>query len=208
MAARHAMIFILSSPSGAGKTTMAKMILQNIANIVPSISVTTRGQRENEKDGRDYWFWDEQKFREKSAEGAFLEHAKVFDHFYGTLHAPVARQLREGRDVLFDIDWQGARQLRENPICPMVGIFILPPSLAELESRLHRRALDDGKTVARRMEGAKCEMTHWNEYEYVLVNDDISRCYDKIHHIITAERLRKKHYPQMKTALRALLEES
>jgi guanylate kinase len=188
---RRGLLLILSSPSGAGKTTLTRMLLQDKAlDLTLSVSVTTRERRSSEADGIHYHFITMRQFETMRAAGDLLESAEVHSHRYGTPRAPVETVLAEGRDMLFDIDWQGAQQLREALGSDVVSIFILPPSMRELRARLDRRAEDSATQIAGRLENARKEIARWRHYDYVLVNDDLQRAYGEIVSIITAERLR------------------
>ncbi len=188
---RRGILFVLSSPSGAGKSTLSRRLLAADPAFALSVSATTRPPRPGEVDGRDYYFVSSERFAEMVAEGEMLEHATVFGNRYGTPRAPVERAIRAGRDVLFDVDWQGAQQLRASDLGQsVVQLFILPPSIAELERRLEARSQDDPATIDRRMAAARDEISHWAEYEYVLINDDLDRCFSRMETIIAAERLR------------------
>ncbi len=203
---RRGLMFVLSSPSGAGKTTMSRRLLVDDPDIVMSISVTTRPPRANEIDGRDYHFVTDARFEELEKSRQLLEWATVFGFRYGTPQAPVAAILDAGRDVLFDIDWQGAQQLEwADAAADLVRIFILPPSLAELERRLRTRATDRDDVVAARMQRAEAEISHWNEYDYILVNDDPDVCLGAIRAILKAERLRRSRQPGLAGFVAALL---
>lgn len=186
------MMLVLSSPSGAGKSTIARALLKAEASLVLSVSATTRAPRPGEKDGVDYYFVDVPKFERMRADGEFLENARVFDNYYGTPRIHVEQQLAVGNDVLFDIDWQGTQQLRENARDDLVSVFILPPSLKELEQRLRSRGQDSDEVVRKRMARAADEMSHWPEYDYVLVNYDIDQSIAQVRAILTAERLRRR----------------
>jgi len=188
-------MLVLSSPSGAGKTTLARRLLETEKHLELSVSVTTRARRSAEVDGRDYKFIDELTFQSMVNGDQFLERAEVFGNSYGTPAAPVEEALADGRDVLFDIDWQGARQLKEGSGVDVVGVFILPPSLEELERRLKTRAQDSGDVVAKRMAAAVSEMSHLDEYDYVLVNKDLGESLAKLHTILLAERMRRERHP-------------
>ena len=188
---RRGLMFVLSSPSGAGKTTLSRRLLQSETQVAMSVSVTTRAKRPGEIDGKDYYFIDDAQFDRMVADGDLLEHAIVFDHKYGTPKAHVMRELNAGRDVLFDIDWQGTHQLREHCRADLVSVFILPPSLAELERRLKTRAQDSDETVAKRMGKAVDEISHWEEYDYVVVNTDIDKALEHIRRILYAERFKR-----------------
>ena len=185
-------MLVLSSPSGAGKTTLAAKLLESDPDIFMSVSVTTRNPRTGEIDGTHYHFIQKTEFERMRAENGLLESAEVFGHYYGTPRAAVEQKLDEGIDVLFDIDWQGAQQLRENREKDLVSIFVLPPSGKELESRLRRRAQDSDKVVAGRMAGAAGEISHWAEYDYIIVNQDIDDSQNDIHAIVRAERLKRE----------------
>jgi guanylate kinase len=187
---RRGLMLVLSSPSGAGKTTISRLLLEKEPDLEMSVSVTTRQKRPNEVNGRDYHFIDQAAFDELVARDDLLEHARVFDHCYGTPRRPVEKALREGCDVLFDIDWQGAKQLRERAPDDLVGVFILPPSLAELERRLKQRAADPADVVQRRMAKAMEEISHYHEYDFVVVNADVERCLGDVRSILRSERLR------------------
>lgn len=189
---RRGLMLVMSSPSGAGKTTITRALLDQDDNIAMSVSATTREPRPGEVDGKDYYFIDKSKFEDMVANGEFLEHAKVFDNYYGTPKAPVEEALGQGKDVLFDVDWQGARDLRHAARDDQVSIFILPPSHAELERRLYNRAQDSEEVVKKRMSKAASEMSHWGEYDYIVVNVDIDDSVAKVKSILTAERLRRQ----------------
>ena len=183
-------MFVLSSPSGAGKTTISRMLLERDPHIRMSVSVTTRPMRPGEVDGRDYHFVDRATFDRMVAEGQFLEHAEVFGNMYGTPRAQIEQALNEGQDFLFDIDWQGTQQLRQHIRVHVVPVFLLPPSLDELRHRLKSRGTDSDEVIEGRMARARDEISHWDAYDYVLVNDDIDACYHKVRAILDAERLR------------------
>jgi guanylate kinase len=193
-ASRRGMILILSSPSGAGKTTLTRMLMQDSAlDLTLSVSVTTRKRRSSEVDGIHYRFLaDRAEFERMKAAGELLESAEVHGNGYGTPHAPVEKVLAEGRDMLFDIDWQGAKQVRERLGDDVVSIFVLPPSMRELRARLERRAEDTASSIQARFENAKREIERWRDYHYVVVNDDLNRAYGDIVTIVTAERLRSR----------------
>lgn len=184
-------MFVLSSPSGAGKTTMARRLLAEDGGLVVSVSVTTRLPRPGEVDGVHYHFVGDIEFDRLIDEGALLEWAQVFGYRYGTPLAPVRAALNEGRDVIFDIDWQGTQQLKAHDAKDVVGVYLLPPSVAELERRLRGRAADSAAVIAARMSRAAAEISHWGEYDYVLVNDDAETCFAQIRAILAAERLRR-----------------
>jgi guanylate kinase len=189
-ARRRGLMLVLSSPSGAGKTTLSRMLLTADSNLVMSISATTRARRSNEADGRDYHFISTEEFERRIGRGEFLEHATVFGHRYGTPRAPVMDALARGQDVLFDIDWQGTQQLKQQRD-DVVSIFLLPPSRGELERRLKARAQDSEDVVARRMAKADDEISHWAEYDYVLVNANLEQTLVQLQTILSAERLRR-----------------
>ncbi len=188
---RRGLLLVLSSPSGAGKSTLSKLLLQKDNNIEISVSTTTRKPRPGEIDGKDYHFVSVEEFEKLVREDGFLEHAKVFDHYYGTPSAPVKKALESGKDVLFDIDWQGTQQLSEKVQDDLVRIFILPPSRAELLRRLKTRAQDSDEVVAKRMDKANNEISHWPEYDYVIINDVLEKAEKDLFNIMAAERLKR-----------------
>jgi guanylate kinase len=188
---RRGLMLVLSSPSGAGKTTLSRELLQSDNGIVISVSATTRARRPNEVDGRDYHFVTPEKFAAMVKSDEFFEHATVFEHRYGTPKQPVMAALAAGRDVLFDIDWQGTQQLKESAREDLVSVFVLPPSHDELERRLKTRAQDSDDVVARRMAKAASEISHWPEYDYVVLNRDIARALAQVKAILEAERARR-----------------
>lgn len=188
---RRGMLFVLSSPSGAGKSTIARKLLASEPELSMSVSATTRAMRPGEVEGRDYHFVTLDRFREMASAHDFLEWAHVFDQRYGTPRAPVDAMLASGKDVLFDIDWQGAQQLHQIAGGDVVRVFILPPSMEELRRRLEGRATDAQEIIDRRMARAANEVSHWDGYDYVLVNDDIESCYLKVKTILAAERLKR-----------------
>jgi len=188
--ARRGLMLVLSSPSGAGKTTIANALLDCEPAIVPSVSLTTRPPRPGETDGVDYYFVSRDEFERRRAAGELLESAEVFGNFYGTPRGVVEDRLAAGGDVLFDVDWQGARQLRERAGADMVSVFVLPPSAAALEQRLIKRAQDTSQVVAGRMARASDEIGHWQEYDYVIVNVDVGESVGLVSAILTAERAR------------------
>ena len=188
---RRGLMLVLSSPSGAGKTTLSRRVLAGDGGIVISVSATTRARRPNEIEARDYFFVSPEKFESMVAGNEFLEHADVFDHRYGTPKKPVMDALAQGRDVLFDIDWQGTQQLKERAREDLVSVFVLPPTHDELERRLRARAQDSEDVVARRIAKAAGEISHWPEYDYVIVNDDLDRAVAKVRAILEAERARR-----------------
>jgi guanylate kinase len=189
--ARRGLLLVLSSPSGGGKTSIGRALRVTDPNLGLSVSLTTRPPRDGETDGKDYHFVDEATFLAAVREGRLIEHAEVFGARYGTPRAPVEAALAEGRDLLFDIDWQGTRQLRAALPEDVVSVFILPPSMAELERRLRARRLDDEGTVARRMGRAASEIAHWDEYGYVIVNRDFDLSVASVRAILAAERLKR-----------------
>jgi guanylate kinase len=189
---RRGLMLVLSSPSGAGKTTISRALLERHENLAMSISVTTRPPRPGEREGVDYCFLTASAFQAMVEEGALLEHATVFGHRYGTPRAPVEAALSRGRDVLFDIDWQGTQQLSEGAREDLVSVFVLPPSTKELERRLRERAQDSEAVVSTRMAKAADEMSHWAEYDYVLVNQDFERSVAEVTAILKAERLKRE----------------
>jgi guanylate kinase len=201
---RRGLMLVLSSPSGAGKTTLSRLLLEHDREMELSVSVTTRPKRPAERDGVDYHFVDHQHFRDLIERQALLEYAKVFDHYYGTPRGPVDATLAAGRDMLFDIDWQGTQQLTERARADLVSVFILPPSTPELERRLIRRAQDPPDVVAKRMAKAADEMSHWPEYDYVIVNIDIGRSLEQLKAILTAERLKRQRQIGMADFVKAL----
>lgn len=190
--ARRGLMLVLSSPSGAGKTTIARELLKDDANLRMSVSVTTRQPRPGEVDGRDYQFIDAAHFAAMVADNQLLEYATVFGNSYGTPRQPVEAALAAGEDVLFDVDWQGTQQLRQNARTDLVSVFILPPSHAELERRLHTRAQDAPEVVRRRMARAADEMSHWAEYDYIIVNRRVATAVAEATAILAAERLRRE----------------
>ena len=192
-ASRRGMILILSSPSGAGKTTLTRMLIEDSAlDLTLSVSVTTRKPRSSEVDGIHYRFIGRGEFERMSQAGELLEWAEVHGHGYGTPLAPVEKVLAQGRDMLFDIDWQGARQVRERLGDDVVSIFLLPPSMGELRARLERRAADPAPSIQARFDSARLEIERWRDYHYVVVNDDLKRAFSDVKAIVAAERLRSK----------------
>ncbi|MFC1673758.1 guanylate kinase [Pseudomonadota bacterium] len=182
-------MLVMSSPSGAGKTTITRALLERDGNLSMSVSATTREPRPGEVDGQDYFFIEKDKFEQMVEDGEFLEHAKVFDNYYGTPRGPVEEALSAGKDVLFDVDWQGARDLRHAARDDQASIFILPPSHEELERRLYTRAQDSEEVVKKRMSKAASEMSHWGEYDYIVINIDIEKSVAEVEAVLTAERL-------------------
>ena len=204
---RRGLMYVLSSPSGAGKTTLSKRLISMNPDLVLSVSYTTRQPRPGEDHGVDYYFTDEATFLEKAGAGDFHEWAKVFDHYYGTPKAEVDEALSEGRDVVFDIDWQGARALAKSAPADVVRVFILPPSLALLRDRLKKRAQDTDEVIDGRMSRAKEEIEHWDEYDYVVLNDDFSRALEKLADILKAERNKRNRHPWLTGFVEALMKE-
>jgi guanylate kinase len=202
--ARRGLMFVLSSPSGAGKTTLSRMLLKADRNVELSVSVTTRPRRPGEVEGRDYRFIDLARFEAMVKRNELLEWAEVFGYRYGTPRRPVEKALRAGRDVLFDIDWQGTQQLREKARDDLVSVFILPPTIKELHRRLQRRAQDSRAIIVSRMAKAAGEMSHWPEYDYVVVNRDIDDAFDQVQAILAAERLKRERRIGLSSFVRAL----
>ena len=202
--ARRGLMLVLSSPSGAGKTTLSRMLLTSERGIELSISVTTRARRRGEVNGRHYHFIDRRRFDQMVRAGELLEYAEVFGNGYGTPRRPVERALKQGRDVLFDIDWQGTQQLRERARDDLVSIFLLPPSSGELSRRLHTRALDDKKVIRARMAKSGDEMSHWPEYDYVVVNRDLARAFGDVRAILQAARLQRERQTGLSAFVRGL----
>jgi len=205
---RRGLMFVLSSPSGAGKSTLSRALLASDPDSALSVSATTRPMRAGEVDGRDYYFVDRARFDAMVSQGAFLEWAKVFDNRYGTPRAPVEAMLDQGRDVLFDIDWQGTQQLHQARPEDLVRVFILPPSIAALHARLHSRAQDSADVIAGRMARAAGEISHWAEYDYVLVNDDLEDCLSRLKIILAAERLKRQRQTGLSEFVRTLMAEA
>jgi guanylate kinase len=203
---RRGLMLVLSSPSGAGKTTLSRQLLDNDKQIQLSVSCTTRQKRPGERDGVDYRFVDTATFRGMIERKEFLEYAEVFANYYGTPKAPVDEALADGRDVLFDIDWQGTQQLRDKGRADLVTVFILPPSTRDLEKRLLTRAQDPKEVVAQRMAKAADEMSHWAEYDYVVVNSDIGTSLTNLKAILTAERLKRERQVGMSVFVKGLRE--
>jgi guanylate kinase len=201
---RRGLLLVLSSPSGAGKTTLARRLIEADSGISMSVSVTTRKPRPGEEDGRDYIFVDEAVFKRMADGGALLEWARVFDNYYGTPRAPVEAAIAHGKDILFDIDWQGAQQLSEKMKHDVVRVFILPPSAASLEQRLRARAQDPEDIVRRRMDKASDEISHWPEYDYVVVNTDLPTSMEGLTAILTAERLRRERLNGLTSFVRGM----
>jgi len=202
--ARRGLMLVLSSPSGAGKTTLSRLLLERYASIELSVSVTTRKPRPGEIDGRDYHFIDHARFDAMVARGDLLEWAQVFGNRYGTPRAPVERVLSAGRDVLFDIDWQGTQQLREKGRDDLVSVFVLPPSIPDLEARLRTRAQDSDDVIRARMSKAADEMSHWAEYDYVVINREVLHAFEAVCAILAAERLKRERQTGLSAFVRSL----
>jgi guanylate kinase len=202
---RRGVLFVLSSPSGAGKSTIARLLLAEEPALAMSVSATTRPIRPGEVDGKDYHFVDLERFREMVADHEFLDWAHVFGHRYGTPRAQVEAMLAAGKDVLFDIDWQGAQQLHQIAGGDVVRVFILPPSMEELHDRLKRRATDAAEVIDARMARAAAEVSHWDGYDYVLVNDDVEHCFQCVRTILAAERLKRSRQTGLIGFIRKLM---
>jgi guanylate kinase len=202
--ARRGLMLVLSSPSGAGKTTLSRKLLESDPGVELSVSVTTRKQRPGEVDGRDYHFVDAARFDAMVANDELLEWAHVFGNRYGTPRAPVEAALSRGRDVLFDIDWQGTQQLRERANRDLVSIFVLPPSIPDLERRLRARAQDSDEVIHARMTKAADEMSHWAEYDYVVINNNIDHAFAEVESILAAERLKRERQTGLSDFVRRL----
>ena len=203
--ARRGLMFILSSPSGAGKTTISRMLLGADDEIKLSVSVTTRPPRPGEVDGVHYYFVDEDEFDRMVEEDDFYEWAHVFGHRYGTPKGRIRNALKEGQDFLFDIDWQGTQQLFQKDQQDVVRVFILPPSLKELHDRLRGRGTDSDEVIAGRMERARAEISHWDGYDYVVINDDVEECYGKVREILEAERMKRQRQTGLIGFVRGLM---
>ena len=206
MITRRGLMLVLSSPSGAGKTSIARSLLTRDKEINMSVSATTRPRRPGEAEGTDYYFVDEEKFKADINKQLFLEYARVFDHYYGTPLGLVQKLLSSGCDVLFDIDWQGTQQIKAKARDDLVSIFVLPPSTAELEKRLITRAQDSAEVVAGRMARAADEMSHYPEYDYIIVNHDLDQSIDAVHTILKAERLRRSRQVSLTEFMKQLRE--
>lgn len=203
--ARRGLLLILSSPSGAGKSTLARRLMEWDPTIRFSVSATTRLPRPGEEDGREYYFRSREAFEDMVKTGEMLEHAEVFGNFYGSPKGPVEAAMQQGRDTLFDIDWQGGQQIRNSALGrDVVSIFILPPSIAELESRLRSRAQDTDEVIAGRMAKSRDEISHWAEYDYVIVNTDLDKAFAELTTILQAERLRRDRQPDLSDFVRSL----
>ncbi len=206
--ARRGLMFVLSSPSGAGKSTLARQLLAKEADVELSVSVTTRARRSSEIEGTHYHFVGQDEFERMAEHDELLEWASVHGNFYGTPRKPVETALAAGRDVLFDIDWQGTDQIAERMADDLVRVFVLPPSMRELKARLERRAEDDQTTIARRLEGARLEIEQWSRYDYVIVNDDLDLTFATVTAILRAERLRRDRVIGLRPFVSRLLEEA
>ncbi len=205
---RRGLLIILSSPSGAGKSTLAKRLRKWDPNIVFSVSATTRAARPGEVDGQDYFFLPEDEFKQSVADGEMLEHAHVFGNFYGSPKGPVRNAIDGGQDVLFDIDWQGAQQIRNSDLgAHTLSIFLLPPSITELRRRLESRGQDTAETIAKRMQKSWDEISHWDGYDFVLVNEDLDETEERLKSIVTAARLRRSQQPKLTDHVRKLQDE-
>ena len=203
---RRGLLIVLSSPSGAGKTTISRKLMEADRSITMSVSATTRPMRPGEVDGVDYHFVDDAAFERLVADDELAEWAYVFDHRYGSPKEPIKEALKDGRDILFDIDWQGTQQLEYAFRTDLVRIFILPPSMPELAQRLHDRGTDTAEVIDFRMLRAAQEIGHWAEYDYVLINDDVERCARDVQAIVTAERLQRERQPYLMKFVRELVE--
>ncbi|MBB4228295.1 MULTISPECIES: guanylate kinase [Rhizobium] len=206
--ARRGLMLVISSPSGAGKSTIARTLLAQDSQIGLSVSVTTRQRRPSEVEGIHYHFKSIREFERLRDSDALLEWAEVHGNFYGTPREPVEAAMAEGRDMLFDIDWQGAQQLQEKMSADVVSIFVLPPTMTELQSRLHRRAEDSEEVIAQRLANSRAEIAHWREYDYVIVNDDLDTAFDAVQSIVKAERLRRDRRHGIYDFVTKLLEET
>ena len=202
---RRGLLLILSSPSGAGKSTLSRRLMDWDRSLRFSVSATTRKPRPGEQDGREYYFRSRDEFEAMVRNGQMLEHAEVFGNFYGSPRGPVEAAMAEGRDTLFDIDWQGGQQIRNSALGrDVVSVFVLPPSIAELESRLRGRAQDSEAVIAERMAKSEAEISHWAEYDYVIVNNDLDTAFNDLVTILQAERLRRDRQPQLADFVRGL----
>src|SRR5437763_15128219 len=201
---RRGVMFVVSSPAGAGKTTLSRLLMERMGGLRMSVSATTRQKRPGEVEGRDYMFVDHVRFEEMVKRQELLEWATVFDNRYGTPRAPVEAALSAGQDVLFDIDWQGTQQLREKARADVVSVFILPPSAADLEKRLHTRAQDSDEVIRGRMSRASHEMSHWAEYDYIVVNQEVDEAFSEVQSILKAERLKRARRTGLTAFVRGL----
>jgi guanylate kinase len=206
--ARKGLLLILSSPSGAGKSTLARRLMAWDSTLRFSVSATTRPPRAGEQDGREYYFKTRAEFEDMVASGDMLEHAQVFGNLYGSPRAPIEAAMAAGRDTLFDIDWQGGQQIRNSALGrDVVSVFVLPPSIADLESRLMGRGQDSAEVIAARMQKSQSEISHWAEYDYVIINHDIDTAFEQLVTILQAERMRRDRQPQLGEFVRALNKE-
>lgn len=206
---RRGLMLVMSSPSGAGKSTLTRMLLADDVQMKMSVSATTRTPRPGEIEGEHYYFMEKDTFNTMVDEGGFLEYATVFENSYGTPRQPVEDALADGLDVIFDIDWQGTQQLAQSPMhADLVTVFILPPSIVELEKRLKTRAQDSDEVIAKRMAKAEAEISHWAEYDYVLVNDNLQDTYQKLKEILFVERAKRFRQPKLSAFVRQLMNES
>lgn len=201
---RRGLLLILSSPSGAGKSTLSRRLMAWDETLRFSVSATTRSPRPGEVDGREYYFKSREAFEAMVREGQMLEHAEVFGNFYGSPRGPVEQAMAEGRDTLFDIDWQGGQQIKQAMRDDVVSVFILPPSIAELEARLRGRGQDSEEVITARMAKSQSEISHWMEYDYVIVNSDLDQAFNDLVTILQAERLRRDRQPQLADFVRDL----
>jgi len=201
---RRGLMFVLSSPSGAGKSTLSRMLIEKTPGLRMSVSVTTRAMRPGEAEGEHYYFIDKARFDQMVRADELLEHAPVFDNHYGTPRAAVEKALSAGEDVLFDIDWQGTQQLREKARDDVVSVFILPPSAQDLEKRLHTRAQDSDAVIRGRMDRAAHELSHWAEYDYVVLNNDLDQAFSEVETILRAERLKRERQTGLSAFVRGL----
>lgn len=205
--ARRGLLLILSSPSGAGKSTLARRLMDWDDNLRFSVSATTRSPRPGEVDGREYYFKTRDAFESMVAAGEMLEHAEVFGNLYGSPKGPVEAAMKDGRDTLFDIDWQGGQQIKQHMRDDVVSIFVLPPSIAELDRRLRSRGQDSDEVIAGRMAKSQAEISHWAEYDYVIVNTDIDKAFNELLTILQAERMRRDRQPDLADFVRGLNKE-
>ena len=204
---RRGLLLILSSPSGAGKSTLSRMLMDWDPSMRFSVSATTRAPRPGEEDGREYYFRSRSEFEAMVAAGDMLEHAEVFGNFYGSPRGPVEAAMKAGTDTVFDIDWQGGQQVKQAMRDDVVSIFILPPSIAELDRRLRSRGQDSDQVIAGRMAKSRDEISHWAEYDYVLVNEDLAQTFEQLKSILIAERLQRDRQPALSAFVRGLNEE-
>ncbi len=202
---RRGLMVVLSSPSGAGKSTLTRLLLKENPDMAMSVSATTRPPRPGEVDGKDYIFVSKDRFAQLETDDEFLEHARVFDNFYGTPRGPVEAALQNGRDIVFDIDWQGAQQLTQAAADDLVKIFILPPNMRELEHRLKTRAQDSDTVIAKRMSKSEAEISHWAEYDYVIVNETLETALAELLTIVGAERMRRRRQPWLGAFVKSLI---